>query len=853
MNKYNFPAFVTLLATGPLTVTAANLADPFGPIISTAQTVGQGDWFQMGAGGTANQVIDINSGGSLIIDGASFGVIIGQNSPGPGNTEKTWTLNVNPGGSIVRNVASGDGNFIVGNRPNTGGIVNINGGTWDGSQHSAIVIGREGGTGRINFIDGQVSWAVIPTFDAAGGGFGPGDGAINFTAGSTASLTVSTADVSTYEGWWNAGDLQYDGGNVGNFGDYFVVTGETLSVNLATTLDWDPGDTETGGAGNWDLVSNNWQAAPNTSPNQLWTPNTGIQTAAFGGTGGVVTLVDDIVADVITVTAPGYELTGPASLSANGISTTSDLTVSAPLGGTLPLSKSGSATVTLTADSTAYTDEITVASGTLEITGQLGGAVTVSDGATLSGEGLVAGSLTLGDSLGASLLLDPTTEPGALTVSSLALNGTATVLVPSDLAVGIYTIVNYGSFASGTAADFEVVGVLGRITINDTGSSITLTYDGVQDITWINSSGSGFWSVGGDLFDSNWTSTDGYFSNGDSVRFDDTAPGGVSLDNSQGEIAPALVTFENSIGSDYDFSGSPITGLGSVVLNGNGVDSGGNVIFNQENSYEGGTTVNRGTLTLNDPNGNSVGVVRGSLTVNQGGIVILEGSNTMGWGSGTRVTELNLFDGALLEHQGIGDSMWGLSVNLRGSAMTTENGIGVGSGVARFSLGGGSEVNVLAAADPSVIGGLIRVRQADLPFNIADGPAEIDLRVTAALEPQIGNSMVKNGSGLMLISGSNGISGATTVNEGCLIVDDADSLPALNTVTVADGAGFGGIVGAGNLNDSDISAVASEVLWDGNGQASLVIDTNGSDATVGSNIVGNFNLLKKGLGGMARP
>ena len=63
-----------------------------------------------------------------------------------------------------------------------------------------------------------------------GGGARPGVGTLDFTADSTGSLTVAGADAATFEAFFDAGDITFDGGADGTFSELFQVNGSTLSI-----------------------------------------------------------------------------------------------------------------------------------------------------------------------------------------------------------------------------------------------------------------------------------------------------------------------------------------------------------------------------------------------------------------------------------------------------------------------------------------------------------------------------------------------------------------------------------------------------------------------------------------------
>jgi fibronectin-binding autotransporter adhesin len=121
-----------------------------------------------------------------------------------------------------------------------------------------------------------------------------------------------------------------------------------------------------------------------------------------------------------------------------------------------------------------------------------------------------------------------------------------------------------------------------------------------------------------------------------------------------------------------------------------------------------------------------------------------------------------------------------------------------------------------------------------------------DTSATEDLQSGGTGGLTKTGLGTLLLTGANSYDGITTVSAGSLTIEDTAAIPDLTEVTVAAGAGFGGIVGPANLLDADIQTILNSVNWTSG--SFLVIDTNGADVTVAANITGNIGLIKKGAG-----
>jgi fibronectin-binding autotransporter adhesin len=113
-----------------------------------------------------------------------------------------------------------------------------------------------------------------------------------------------------------------------------AVVGAGLSAHAAT-LTWDPTATPAtpaGGAGNWDLVTQDWS---NGTTDRAWTDvsASGTDLAVFGGTGGAVALNTSLSALGLQFNAPGYTLSGTGLLTvgSSGISATASAAIGSNL------------------------------------------------------------------------------------------------------------------------------------------------------------------------------------------------------------------------------------------------------------------------------------------------------------------------------------------------------------------------------------------------------------------------------------------------------------------------------------------------------------------------------------------
>ena len=169
-----------------------------------------------------NLVINAINGGGTVIHNAN-GVFA--------QTPFTTTIDIEAG-----SFTSTTANIFFGNGGNLGGTngshtFTISGGTaqFDGN----VGLGRDEGTGRLIIAGGAVNIDATLALDDIASGIG--DGRVDFTTGSTGTLTVATLDAAGFEAFFESGDITVDGiaGATGTFGEFFQVSGNTLSLVAA--------------------------------------------------------------------------------------------------------------------------------------------------------------------------------------------------------------------------------------------------------------------------------------------------------------------------------------------------------------------------------------------------------------------------------------------------------------------------------------------------------------------------------------------------------------------------------------------------------------------------------------------
>ncbi|WP_312994895.1 autotransporter domain-containing protein [Achromobacter animicus] len=286
---------------------------------------------------------------------------------------------------------------------------------------------------------------------------------------------------------------------------------------------------------------------------------------------------------------------GNASIAADGalrFKQTTDTTYGGKLAGAGLFAKTGSGTLTLSADSSAFTGLSEVKDGTLVVASKLGGSASVLGGrlqvdgilsgnATGSNLGVVTGTGTIGGNLtltggalegkhgqtlsvGGALALSQDSQinvalGGTSTATlfkvggDLTLDGTLNVTDQGGFGAGVYRLFNYGGTltnnglavgstpASVAASDLYVqTAVNGQVNLTSTGGATLGFWDGAESSKHDNGvvdGGSGVWTASG----RNWTDVDGAI-NGrlqpapTFAIFQGTA-GTVTVSNADGDVA----------------------------------------------------------------------------------------------------------------------------------------------------------------------------------------------------------------------------------------------------------------------------------------------------------------------------
>lgn len=395
---------------------------------------------------------------------------------------------------------------------------------------------------------------------------------------------------------------------------------------------------------------------------------------------------------------------------------------------------------------------------------------------------------------------------GSLTDNGLVVGSVPGSVVPGDLQV---------QTAVGSQVNLLVTAPNTLVQFWDGGQ---LTGNGAID------GGSGTWASG----TSNWTNVDGTLNQNwaNSFAVFQGAAGNVTLNGTQSITGMQFVTdgynlIDGTSGALNAVNGATgntairvdpnVTATIGVAINGAGtlakLDS-GTLVLNGSNGYTGGTALNGGTLVV----GNNSALGSGALTaangttldsngaVSLGNAVVLNGGLNVAGSNDLTLAGVVSGSGSLIKNGAAnltldGSNSYQGGTQLNGGELTLGNNAAIGSGA--LSVGGNAQLDSSTALQLA---------------NAINLGAQLTLAGTrdTTLGGAIGGSgsLVKNGSGALLLSGANSYTGGTTLNGGTT-TGDTSSLKgailnnaALTFAQNSDGTYSGNLSGSGTLTKS---------------------------------------------------
>jgi autotransporter-associated beta strand protein len=457
---------------GQATNAATNLVLGGGTLQYTGSTASSDRNFTLTTG--TSSTIDVTTN-TLTISGGSASTTGALTKAGngtlvlSGNNQYTGTTSINAG--ILQLGATGTspngplGTITNGTTVSSGAVLDLNGFTLATAEPLTLAGTGISSSGALTNNGAAVSYSGAVTVGASTGVGGTGD--INLTG------VVSGAGSFTKLG---AGTLTISGANT--YSGATQVSVGTLKLNSTSALGTTAGGTAITSGAVLDLNGINYPA---------------LEALTISGTGITSN------GTLINSSATAASFAGAITLNSanNSIGGTGDITLSGAIGTTNALTKIANNTLTLSGTST-YTGATTVSAGTLNLTGSLTSAISISSGATLTGTGSTSstavisgtispagtgiGTLTTGAQTwnsGGSYRVDLSNIAGSAGIDwdQLLISGSLTT--PGS---GSFTVSLYGTIAGGFVNTSNYTWIIGTYTgTNPSATNVFTTATGITN------------------------------------------------------------------------------------------------------------------------------------------------------------------------------------------------------------------------------------------------------------------------------------------------------------------------------------------------------------------------------------
>ncbi len=637
--------------------------------------------------------------------------------------------------------------------------------------------------------------------------------------------------------------------------------GSSVTQFFPYPLTW---DAAAGTGGGWQAGSGTWSSSPSqtswtTSPsgaNSLsWTDSASANFSASGSSsitvqgavnvnnitisgsgysfsggtmnvlGGIQTAVNTNVASALSLatsqtwlsSSPGQTLTAAGNVANNGnllmLGGAGNVLLSGVISGSGGLAAAGSGTCTLAGTANTYSGPTIISGGALDLAASA--ALPAASNVQLAG-GVLEASGTFSRALGtAAGQLQWTGSGGGFA----ALGGTLVVTLASSsnpLQWGVTSgfVGSSGSLVFGSGSSDSEVDLTNNLSLGNATRTVTVNHNlsSANDMAALLGviSGSG-----------------GLIKNGSNygtliLGGSNTFTGNVTVDNGILEITngSALGTGPKSVTADLGTNGNC-----QIVLNGSGgnINLPANITFVTSNQSVNGTLFNDG--------GNNT--ISGSFTITSGGgatwFVSNSGSLTIAGNLMPSTTGRSLYlsgpangtvSGRILNGSGnnvlglqvMGPGTWTLTGSNTFSAGTKIEGgtlvinadaaLGAGTAAVTFSADGALESSGTVTLSPSR--GIVIDSGATASLDAPSGTMTIEGPISGA-----GGALIKHGSGVLVLSGSDSFTGGTTVEAGTLILTAADVLPAGTSLIVGPDGTSLFVLGSSEPSLADNAAIAA--------------------------------------------
>jgi len=545
--------------------------------------------------------------------------------------------------------------------------------------------------------------------------------------------------------------------------------------------------------------------------------------------------------------------------------------ISAKLGGTGSFTKKGAGALTLSGSNNNFLGAIVVQSGTIALantTALGGGGISITnatlDTTTLSNTPIALGGGSMSLIGGATLKIQSVLASPVITnVGNLTISGANNLITNSnsDLNLGTYVLIA----ATNITANGSIGYVIGSqtatlngapVTVGRTGYALSnsatqlqlIVDGGACDLVWTGASGN-TWST--NLANKNWviqgTNTMTSFYENDSVAFTNLTSSTNIVVQSPGVSAYGMNISSNT--GTLSFSGGSITNSGLTI-------SDASAVFSNRLSVWGNWTVENASVTLRSNTALTGGLSLGNATLtvdnlltNSGANVTLESSTVNGSGtmsitydtsftaSGSNRISSAISGSGGLTKLGPGTLILSGGNTFTGITTISQGTLQIGSSNAiagPILVAGGildmtsfsDSVGVVTLGSGTITGGTGTLTGTS--YSVTNGLISAILGGSGAL--------TKNGSGTVILSGTNRYSGGTTLNEGVLSIDNNAAF-GTGTITVA--------------SDSTITALTNLTITNAYSLGAGVTATFDSGANLWTNsglVSGSGALIKEGSG-----
>ena len=572
--------------------------------------------------------------------------------------------------------------------------------------------------------------------------------------------------------------------------------------------------------------------------------------------------------------------TGTRTIAATGDGTRSlavtgegSYSTAASVGAGLGIAMTGKGSQSFTGDLSAMNGAVTATAGTLTLdnsgsTGSLASA-TVNGGTLVLDNMDVTNAVTLSSG---KLDLMSATNIGSLSMTggTLVMDGQDWLTTTGDLAftsgsldlTGLDIQEGQNYTLATTEGGNLTLGSVGftlsdstlkdQYTLQKQGDSLVLTFTPVtEELIWDNHQETGKWDSGDNWHAAATPDTHVPFTEEANVRFTTGYTNTVALND---DVTAGSMVVDSGVTATVDTSGNT---LSVTSLTGTSATKGGNVVKTGEGTMQVDGLVNLtnlkvesgkavlnstagghiDTLELSDASGtadltntsfnftNGGQSIKGNVTIGQGAVGTVTGTDSWQYSAGSDITVT--VDGGTLD---FGNNRWTVqSHNKLVLNNATVTGAGQSTNGALDFYGSG---NSLTSSGSSVVSANIRFRNNTTELAVTDGT----LTLSGTLNG--GGGINKTGDGMLVLSGTNSYTGATTVSNGTLELADTVTGLGGNLSVLGDGA-----LTLNRYNDAAVS-VAGNLTLDGGSTLDLtsLVLTDGTPSYTLATATGNVNL-----------